>query len=601
MRSTKGHLQRLSRERPGVRVKIGVLELVSVLILLTVAPSAFGQDRVVILGFSGPNGGAARAAARRVLSEGYEIIDLDEWQVEASRLNARGNAPRNLARVAASLGVKAIVSGGVRRARRMWRVSIVVRDGATGQIAGRQGRSIPAPPRAASVAGALARNLMPVIDEAHGGGPGNGGVANVAPGPEPPDSYPDPDVGNPPSTDAGQYDDVENEQPPVLNDGEVSQYEDIEDPTVEEHRQRRSREDEPDDEPPERDGGGTRTETPFGWLDLSLELNGAYRNFVVPINPSCDTSARTEAEFQSALYPEIGARLLFYPGGIFTDRWPAHIGLEVDFHHHLYLRVLNRQRNQEVVSKQWAVSGGLTYRIVTGNAERGVTIWPRVGIGRYDFYLGDVGNDIIPPFTYDHIYLGLNMYIPLTTRYAGLELGGHYLAVFNIGQMAIEAYNASGQLPSTHGFQVNLGLSGQVIAGLRWRIAAELYGFISQHHGKGRGWGVAVNEGDPSTICATEECVTFPGCVDDSPDRAPVTGGIFTTGLARDLILRLVFSVTYRFGWSPSDSTRQRRESRDDEGEGENEGDRESWYDEGSREEEEEAVIEDDSWDDGEW
>ena len=191
------------------------------------------------------------------------------------------------------------------------------------------------------------------------------------------------------------------------------------------------------------------------------------------------------------------------------------------------------------------------------------------------------------------------MYIPLTTRYAGLELGGHYLAVFNIGQFAIEAYNASGQLPSTHGFQVNLGFSGQVVAGLRWRLAAELYGFISQHHDKGHGWGVIVNEGVPSTICSSPECIMFPGCVNNTPDRAPVTGGIFTTDSARDLILRVVFSVTYRFGWNPGGATGSRREPRDEEREGE--GERESWYDEGAREDEGEDVQEDESWDDGEW
>lgn len=268
------------------------------------------------------------------------------------------------------------------------------------------------------------------------------------------------------------------------------------------------------------------------------------RSFEVPIDAACDMSSRRAAGLHTSAFPELGARLAFYPGAIFTDRWVSNLGLEFSFRHHLYLKIINHSVNNEVESEEYSISGGVNYRATFGTAERGVTLQPRIGAGRYSFFLGNEGNDIVPPFTYDHIYLGLNLYVPMATRHIGLELGGSYLGVFNIGQEAIIAYNASGQLPEARGFDLNLGLSGQVMAGLRWGLNFELMGFYSQHFGKGRGFG-----SDPTTLCQTPECQETVGCVYES--GVPVIGGIATTGTARDIIWRLMLTISYRFGWDP--------------------------------------------------
>lgn len=539
----------------------------------TVTTSAWGQERVAVLGFSGPSGGTARAVVRRVLSDEYEIVDLPEWNRAASEIGARGNAPRNLARVAEELGVKAIVSGGVRRARRRWSLGVVVRDGANGQVIGRAGRQIPAPTRAGALAGALARNVMSDIADAEG--------AAAAPPPEPPP------VEEPvePAEDYNpqQYDDIENELPPGMGgDEDDRQVEDEESIIGDDDFQIDDTEGAGSDS-----GSDDLSSSPWGWMEIGVEVNGSSRDFSVPINPSCDTANRSEAAFDSSIFPEFGARFSFYPGGIFTDTWPAHIGLEFSYHHHVYLRVVNRRRVQDVESEQYAFTAGLTYRIAVGNADRGINIWPRAGFGRYSFFLGDVGNDIVPPFVYDHIYLGLNSFIPFSTRYIGLELGGHYLAVFNIGEYAIEAYNASGELPSTNGFQFSAGLSGQIYAGLRWRLGFELLGFISNHVGKGRGWGMS-----PTSTECDGNCENFVGCVDTTtPDREPVTGGIYTTDSANDIIWRLVAHLSYRFGWNPDALGGGGRSDDDDERS-------DGWYDDESGGGEEEPA---DEWDDGEW
>lgn len=559
---------------------------------LAIAPPALAQERIVVLPFSGPSGAAAQAAARRALAERFEVVGVDEWQAEAGRLNARGTAPRNLAKVAASLGLKAVITGGLSRLRRGWTLAIVVHDGADGSVLDRGSRQIPAPNRAGAVGGSLARSLIPAIQAADGASGGGSRSARPAPEPEPVESYAEPPPDEPPPpTYAGSGSQILDDEDPTgrrrpratVEEEEVDQVEDVEGE---------------DDE--ERPRPTKRRRSPAGWMELGLEVDGAYRSFSVPIHASCDTDNRTEAAFHSSVYPEIGVRLSFYPGGLFTSRGAAHIGIEGDFHHHLYLKVLNRRRNQEVESSEYAFSVGLTYRIVRGTADRGITVWPRAGFGRYDFFLGDVGNDIVPPFTYDHIYMGLNMYVPLATRYAGLELGGHYLAVLNIGAAAIEAYNASGELPTTHGFEFNAGFSGQIYAGLRWRIAFDMMGFSSSHVGKGHGWGRNV-DGNPSTLCTSDACIRNPTtCVDmSSPERTRIEGGIMTTDYGFDLIWRLIFGLSYRFGWDPGDR-------RGDRGGAPGRGG--SWYDDGSsrdgggegREASEEREPED-NWDDGGW
>jgi hypothetical protein len=152
---------------------------------------------------------------------------------------------------------------------------------------------------------------------------------------------------------------------------------------------------------------------------------------------------------------------------------------------------------------------------------------------------------------YDAIHLGASAYLPFRTRFVGLEIGASYLAVINVGNEMVEAYNASGELPTAHGYQVSAVLSGQIRRGLRWYSGVELIGFVSEHSGKGHGWGADVLD-NPSTLCTSLECLESRGCVDTTtPERTPIEGGIYTTDSANDLSWRVIFGFSYRFGWDP--------------------------------------------------
>ncbi len=519
-----------------------------------VSPRISAQERVAVLGFSGPEAPAARAAVIRAVRQEYDVVDLPEWMRAVVELNARGSSPRNLQRVAESLGVRAIVTGGVRRVRRQFRVNVVVRDGATGEVIGRGGRAMRSASRASATGSALGHRVLVIIGTARGassrGDHGPPEAEHEAEYPERRDREPDIEDAEPDS------DDIERARPPdddgryENDEGERPQADDVEEAprrgARREWEQDGDREHEERDDR-DRDGGNQRT-TPHGWLDLSIEINGASRSFTVPIDPETDTVGRDAARSESNIYPEIGTRLVFYFGGLFTDTWPANIGVEGSFHHHLFLRIMNRERDQEVISEEYSLTVGLNYRIVVGNSERGVTLWPRFGYGRFFFFLGDVGNDIVPPFVYDHLYIGLNVYVPIATRHVGIDLGASYLAVLRIGDHATDAYNAEGQFPTTHGFQILAGLSGEIAAGLRWRLAFELQGFYSTHRGTGSGWGY-----EPTTNISTAS-----------------GRGIQTLGSAKDIFFRLMPQLSYRFGWRPDEERRgdsrenaRRRESRD--------------------------------------
>jgi hypothetical protein len=581
----------------------------TILTMLTVALPAAAQQRVALLGFYGPSGGSARSGVRRVLEESVELVDVDEWQEAASALGLRGQSSSTIARVAEELGVSVVVSGGLRRVRRRWAVSLVVRSGSTGEVIGRRSATVPSPSRAGSAGASLARALLDTITESQGGGGA------------PPDEDAPPDDGGDDEGDGGDVDldfsDIEEERPPDLGgrgDDSGGQADDEELPRGDDdrhHRRRRRRsassgqavddelpgggerrrrrgrrsrgDDDDDDEAPgddeednpdddfdaafeegdddddrgrrrRRSGGGR---SPLGWGELALEVNGALRSFSVPINPLCDRNTRNEAVLKTGLYSEIGGRGSFYPGAISRDRWYSNLGLEFSFHHDLVLKIVTTSDGQQIDSRQMAITAGLVYRIAAGR--RPVLIFPRAGWGRYSFEMSDVGNDIIPSFVYDHIYLGLNVHLPLYRHRLVLELGGHYLAVLTVGQRALWAYNARQQSPTAHGYSFGAAISGDIVAGLRWRIGLEMMGFSSGHVGKGQGLGSDPSE---STFCNSDmTCFSEPTCTDSGGQ--PVVGGIETAGNASDIALRVLFQISYRFGWNPDHFSSGRSRDRD--------------------------------------
>jgi hypothetical protein len=599
-------------------LRVPVTAILSLFCLLTWMPEA-QAEKVVVLPFSGPRSAPARAVIVRALGEDHEMVSSGDWARAAKRLGVQGRSAGVLKQVAAELGVDAVVTGGVRRVRRRWQLSVAVRSGATAEIVGRRGASSRNPGRMAALARGLAGRVAALVVQAGGGQDPEGGGADQRPAPVE-STGPDPGEGPGPDPGGEELPEEDEALPAVVTSlpagqEEVPQMLDEEDalagaaggPAGSSRRQR------------------PRRGNPYGWLDLSLLASLSGRNLSVPINAACDIHGRREARL-GATFGEIGGALAFYPGGIVTSRWPAGLGIVGSFTYNLGLAIQNRSTGDTVESSQYSFTVGGRYRWSTGSASRGLSIMAQAGVGRYSFTVSEENNDLVPTFIYDYVYLGLEFFVPLRTRYLGLTLGADYNPVFNYGgDEAVIAYNSHGQVPSVHGFRSVVGLGGAIVGGLRWQIGFELLGFLSDAVGKGQGLGDS--SAGNNTACTLLCRDAGDSCYDETDE--PVQGGIRTEGSVRDIMWRVALLLTYRFGWDADGQPPSRSDGHDAGGDDEDGGERadETWEegelseddeDDWSEENRDEESAddqsdggdsaggdwgrdEDEDWDDGEW
>ncbi len=259
-------------------------------------------------------------------------------------------------------------------------------------------------------------------------------------------------------------------------------------------------------------------------FDLRFETGVISRSFAVPISESIDTANRDVAGFESDFFGLIGFRVSIFPLFLVRPRPLRGLGFEVAAAFDTGLTVLNRRRNEVVDAHYYECEALVAYRLVLGRPDAGAALKIRFGWHRTDFFLGDVGNDIVPPFTYDTLRIDAGVRVPLGTRHLLAEVGVAYLAVMSVGSDATMAYNESGHEPSANGAEVRLGMIGR-LGGfeLGWIYVGRFY--RSHHQGVGMGWGV-----DPSTRIDT------------------ATGqGIQTTDTAKDDIHEVRLTIGYRW------------------------------------------------------
>ena len=200
------------------------------------------------------------------------------------------------------------------------------------------------------------------------------------------------------------------------------------------------------------------------------------------------------------------------------------LGFEFSYLFDIDLTVYNSRRNQEVDAEYSEGEILAVYRLVLGRPDLGAMVTTRIGWHRSHFFLGDVGNDIVPPFKYDTIRLDGGIRVPLGTRHVLFDLGLAYLAVLSVGGSAEQAYGAEGTIPTSHGGEVRLGLMGR-IGGLEVAWQWVLRMFTSEFEGTGFGWG-----DDPTTR------------IDTASGR-----GIRTMGSVDDRFHQVRLSISYRW------------------------------------------------------
>lgn len=263
----------------------------------------------------------------------------------------------------------------------------------------------------------------------------------------------------------------------------------------------------------------------FLWpmVELQLVSSSGSRSFDVSINPDVDTSGRSSAVFESGAFGLLGFKISLFPFSRFSTVLLRGLGIEGSAFFDVGLLVLNARLGEEVDASFTEAGASLVYNAVIGRHDRGGIVIARLGWHRTEFILGELGNDIVPPFTYDTFRIEAGGRIALGTRHLLLDAGLAYLATISIGVEATQAYGGSGTLPSTHGGEVHLGVLHRIG---RIELALAWYGrwFRSEFDGTGQGWGQ-----EPTTRM-------FNG-----------GNGIETTGPAHDSIHQLRFSLGYRF------------------------------------------------------
>lgn len=189
-----------------------------------------------------------------------------------------------------------------------------------------------------------------------------------------------------------------------------------------------------------------------------------------------------------------GFRLSLYPFKNANVSGIRGLGVEAAASTTAAMEVRNTSLDEVIESSFYDIDLGLLYRLYIGQRDRGLAVDVRLGWHRTSFYLGEMGNDLIPPFTYDTVRVGLGLRVPLGTRHLLGEVRGSYLWVAGVGGEAERAYSSAWDQVQSHGGETRIGLVGRFgffELSLMW-IGRWM---TSEFDGVGAGYGI-----DPSTM-----------------------------------------------------------------------------------------------------
>jgi hypothetical protein len=109
--------------------------LVALCVLLA-ASSAFAKKRVVVLSFTGPQGGKASAAVASAVKKRHTVVSSAQYTKAQKRLKAKKLNDKNVAKVAAEIQVDAVVTGVMKKKAGKFTLTVSVREGASGKVKG---------------------------------------------------------------------------------------------------------------------------------------------------------------------------------------------------------------------------------------------------------------------------------------------------------------------------------------------------------------------------------------------------------------------------------------------------------------------------------
>ncbi|MEM9191729.1 MAG: hypothetical protein AAGF12_21335 [Myxococcota bacterium] len=511
-----------------MRVPVRVLRSAGFLLfaLVVLEPiAAEAQVRVAVLPFSGNQANRARSAMFQNLQEqgGIQLVSMEEVDGALAAIGIRRpRADSDFVQLAERLQAGALVVGRVSRRRRRSSVTVQVRNGGDGQVAGSatwSGR------RNSAVLGPRRDGFERLAEAILGG---------RAPAAETPTGS-----GYQVSQDSGRpwyaQDEPEPEEPPqerrpsFLGDADEDYDDDEYDGDYEEDD-----EDDDDYEDDEDDESASQRQDFLvigvlgGTLHRSLATT-AIVNSPSGGGPSTVPETRT---YQSGGigHMELGLGVEFYPGAIGEEQgWPF-LGLIGHFRHSFFLNSQSCPEGQptcgaadklQLDTRQLELYVGARARYRFGPERRSPQIWADVGYGLFNFTFNKEQliefprSSIIPPISYSFIHLGAGVSYGLVPTYLTVGVRGAYRPGLGVGTDALAVWGTKTGAPS--GFQLGADVTveiPEIREGVFVRASFEYFQFSTLFQGQ--------------TACA------FPGCGENDPweqwpsegDRENVTGGI---------------------------------------------------------------------------
>jgi hypothetical protein len=267
--------------------------------------------------------------------------------------------------------------------------------------------------------------------------------------------------------------------------------------------------------------------TPWPLFELTLVAAPIIRLFNLPIDRELD-GTRSMAHLETGYFGVIGFQLGLFPFARFRPIALRGLGAEWSACFAVGLEQPDLGAGVPVDASYREFDLNLAYNVFLGRLDVGGQIMVRLGWHNTDFYLGDVGNDIVAPFEYDAVRFEIGARVPLRTRHLVAEARGSYLLVTSVGSAAAEAYGQEGATPSTQGGEVRLGVIARV-GGLELDVTYIGRWFSTTFEGDGYGFGIDRDSTDAVDLPTT------------------IGRGIRTTAPAKDSFQQIRLGLGYRW------------------------------------------------------
>lgn len=382
-------------------------------------------QRVAIREFTGGSAGAVQAAVTQGLKQRDDIsvVSARELSATASRLGSDLDSSSGVKEVAEALELSAIVEGEVDKKGRDLKVTLRVRNGATGEVTKEETLN-----RRRSQVRALKGQTWGLL----GASIGKSSPPKPAAASKPSKQKPEPVVADPEQGDEALDDQPEPAPKPVAR------------PSRRPRPASRDESDESDEEPARARAAGDKS-ADHPALVASLGLRWMWRD--LQYDGATNLGNYSNAPGKPATLPVIA--LQYYPGAHTSSAWYSNLGLDLEADFAVGGASKIKSTGEEVDTSAYSFGLGLIYRLPLGDFE------PRLRLGylRQKFDVDVPENVYMPAVTYSALRIGVGTAIHLV-EWLSLDFNFAYLPVLGTGELDDKQW---GNDVDSRGFEAGAG------------------------------------------------------------------------------------------------------------------------------------------------